>query len=512
MATTRIKDKISAIVSSQLPEYVRNDFPTFVAFVEAYYKFVEQDQNSQEIIQNLLLYSDIDSTSNAFVKYFLKNYAQFLSEDLLADKKLTIKKIKDLYESKGSTLSFKLFFRLFFNEEIRVNFPYENVLIPSGGNFLQRRSLRVTVDRLEGISVNQLVNRFLRATVNNQEFNTPIIEVNTVVNNAGDLNDVIEVFLDVNFLATSYAVGDNVTVSDATDGGNLLFSGNIQATTTEVSVTQAGTGFKKGQIYTINGAGGSGTKILIDNVTATGGINEVSFLSFGHSFTENFNVQLNPEKTVPDTVLATRIITDNTNGFLSHGNVFHTGNGQIVANFGSNTSVSTTGTIVNPDSSNAILQFNLGALAIFPGEFTTNKGFLSEPDIRLQNDLLFQPFAYELVTGLDINTFRDVVLDTIHPAGQRLFNNRELSDILDVRTNISTTSSDIVNLTLFDSFTVDDSNVGTETGTGLVDSTDTLFDGGIAKSNVQSYFAETYCVNQDPDSADSYITGTTETF
>ena len=154
----------------------------------------------------------------------------------------------------------------------------------------------------------------------------------------------------------------------------------------------------------------------------------------------------------------------------------------------------------------------MGALAIFPGEFTTNKGFLSEPDIRIQNDLLFQPFAYELVTGLDINTFRDVVLDTIHPAGQRLFNNRELSDVLDVRTNISTTSSDIINLTLFDSFSVDDSNVGLESGIGLVDSTDTLFDGGIVSSNVQSYFAETYCVNQDPDSADSYITGTTETF
>ena len=65
---------------------------------------------------------------------------------------------------------------------------------------------------------------------------------------------------------------------------------------------------------------------------------------------------------------------------------------------------------------------------------------------------------------------------------------------------------------MFDSFTVDDSNVGTETGLGLVDTTDGLIDNGVVSSNVQSYFAETYCVNQDPDSADSYITGTTETF
>ena len=144
MTTSRIKNKISAIVSSQLPEFVRNENPIFVSFIEAYYKFVEQDKNSQEIIQNLLLYNDIDSTTEDFIKYFLSNYASILPENIIANKKLAIKRIKDIYESKGSPLSFQLFFRIVFNQEIRVNFPYENVLIPSGGNFLQRRSLRVS--------------------------------------------------------------------------------------------------------------------------------------------------------------------------------------------------------------------------------------------------------------------------------------------------------------------------------------------------------------------------------
>lgn len=504
MATTRIKQKLSQIVRSQFPEFVQTDYNKFISFLEAYYQFVEQDQNSQELIQNILDYNNIDSTTTAFIKYFIKNYAEILPDTLLADKKLAVKRIKDIYESKGSTLSFQQFFRIVFNENIRVNFPYENVLIPSGGNFLQRRSLRVST--ATG-SRDDIVNRFLRITKNNQEFRTPILEINQIN------STLSEIFLDVNFLATSYEVSDVVTVTDATEsGGNTLFTGNIEATTTQITITQAGTGFKKGQIYTINSSGGVGTKILIDNVTSTGAINEVSFLTFGHSYENNFNVQLSPDKTVPDTALVGRTLNDNTTGFLSHGNVFHTGNGQVIANFGSNTSASISGTIEVSDNTKAILDFTLGALAIFPGEFTTNKGFLSEPDIRLQNDLLYQPFAYELVTGLDINNFRDVVLDTIHPAGQRLFNNRELSDILDVRSNVSTTSSDIVNLTLFDSFTVDDSNVGTETGLGLVDTTDGLIDNGVVSSNVQSYFAETYCVNQDPDSADSYITGTTETF
>ena len=502
MATTRIKQKLSQIVRSQFPEFVQTDYNKFISFLEAYYQFVEQDQNSQELIQNILDYNNIDSTTTAFIKYFIKNYAEILPDTLLADKKLAVKRIKDIYESKGSTLSFQQFFRIVFNENIRVNFPYENVLIPSGGNFVQRRSLRVST--ATG-SRDDIVNRFLRITKENQEFRTPILEVREIS------TTLAEIFLDVNFLATSYNINDVVSVTDATEaGGNTLFTGNVEPTTTSVTIDNAGSGFKKGQIYTISQSGGSGTKILVDNVTSTGGINQVSFLTFGDSYTGDFTVDLDKDKVVNETTLA-RTLTDNTTGFLSHGNVFNVTTA-TTQNFGNNTTVAATGTSAITDNNKATLSFTVGALAIFPGEFTTNKGFISEPDIRLQNDLLYQPFAYELVTGLDINNFRDVVLDTIHPAGQRLFNNRELSDILDVRSNVITTSSDIVNLTLFDSFTVDDSNVGTETGLGLVETTDGLIDNGVVSSNVQSYFAETYCVNQDPDSADSYITGTTETF
>ena len=503
MATTRIKQKLSQVVRSQFPEFVQNDFNKFISFLEAYYQFVEQDQNSQELIQNILDYNNIDFTTTAFIKYFLKNYAEILPDTLLADKKLAVKRIKDIYEAKGSTLSFQLFFRIVFNENIRVNFPYENVLIPSGGNFIQRRSLRVSTS---SGSTDDILDRFLRITKDNQEFRTPILEVN-------EISDTLsEIFLDVNFLASSYAVDDVVTVTDATEGGNTLFTGNIEPTTTSVTVVSQGSGFKKGQIYTISQSGGTGTKILIDNVTSTGGINEVSFLTFGDSYSGDFTVDLDKDKFVNETTIA-RTLTDNTTGFLSHGNVFNVTTA-TTKNFGNNTTIAATGTSALTDNNKATLSFTIGALAIFPGEFTTNKGFISEPDIRLQNDLLYQPFAYELVTGLDINNFRDVVLDTIHPAGQRLFNNRELSDILDVRFDVSTTSSDILTLTQFDSFEVTDNVVSIDRiiGVELVDNTDGFVESGVVSSNVQSYFEEDYCVNQDATQADSYIAGTTETF
>lgn len=505
MATTRIKQKLSRIVRSQFPEFIQTDHSKFISFLEAYYQFIEQDQNSQELIQNILDYNNIDFTTSAFIKYFLKNYAEILPDTLLADKKLAIKRIKDIYEAKGSSLSFQLFFRIVFNQEIRVNFPYENVLIPSGGNFVQRRSLRVSTSTGDRANI---VDRFLRTTIDNQEFRTPILEVN-------EINSTLtEIFLDINFLATSYNVNDVVTITDATEsGGNILFTGNIEPTTTSLSIINAGLGFKQGQIYTIDQFGGSGTKILIDNVTSTGAISQASFLTFGHSYTGDFTVDLNKTKTVRETTLA-RTLVDNTTGFLSHGNVFNVTTA-TTKNFGNNTTANVSGTSAITDTNDATIDFTTGALALFPGEFVTNKGFISEPDIRIQNDLLYQPFAYELVTGLDINNFKDVILDTIHPAGQRLFNNRELSDTLDVRLNVSTTSADILTLTLFDNISnIDDSGISLVRilGVQLVDETGTMLDSGTVTSDAQSYFEEDYCVNQDPTSADSYIAGTTETF
>ena len=252
-------------------------------------------------------------------------------------------------------------------------------------------------------------------------------------------------------------------------------------------------------------AGGTGTRILVINITSSGWINEVKILSFGHSYQNDFVADLSNDKVINDVDVG-RTFNDNTTGFITQGNVFYTANGQTVATFGGNSSIASNSTTSILDNSKAIVSFTLGALATLPGEFTTNKGFISDPDIRLQDSHLYQPFAYQLVTGLDINNFKDIILDTIHPAGQRLFNNRELSGVLDVRGNVSTTadaSSVVINF--FEKFAVDDGDFGKELGIGFTD-------GGVISTDVQTYFAESYCVNQNASSADSYIGVGTEHF
>ena len=38
--------KTSVLISRQLPEYIREEYPAFINFVEAYYEFLETKQSS----------------------------------------------------------------------------------------------------------------------------------------------------------------------------------------------------------------------------------------------------------------------------------------------------------------------------------------------------------------------------------------------------------------------------------------------------------------------------------
>ena len=118
MPTTRIKEKLSTLVSSQLPEFIQSDYTTFKAFLEAYYEFLEQDQNAQELLQNARSYNDIDRTVSSFVEYFLKQYCDDIPRDVLYNKKALVKNIQDLYNSKGSEKSYKLLFRILYNKDV----------------------------------------------------------------------------------------------------------------------------------------------------------------------------------------------------------------------------------------------------------------------------------------------------------------------------------------------------------------------------------------------------------
>ena len=134
---------VSFLVSEQVPDYVRDDHPNFVNFVKAYYEFLEQTTGPIYRTKNLNYYNDIDETLDEFIEYFRREYAESIPTDILGDKRLTTKFIKDLYRRKGSREAYKFLFRELYGEEIELDFPGEDVIKASDSVWQQDIKVRV---------------------------------------------------------------------------------------------------------------------------------------------------------------------------------------------------------------------------------------------------------------------------------------------------------------------------------------------------------------------------------
>lgn len=456
MATTRIKEKVSELVNSQLPEFIRSDYTTFVAFLEYYYKFLEQDQGALELVQNARQYSDIDQTTESFVKYFLTNYAKDLPVSLLVDKPLLIKKIKGLYAAKGSTLSIETLFKVLYDTVAQTNHPYDFVLRPSDGQWSLRNSIRVL---LTFGSAADIKDRFLAFTKNNINYTAEIVRVKSLSGN------LYEIFYHSAF-PVPFEVNEEVTVS-GTSG--TLFIGTIKPTTTNVEIVSGGAGFRVGQIFNVTVGSGVDTLVRIARVSSTGSIQILKFLNYGYNFTEDLSIILSNALGVTkrvkyfqtrgggfsETFNATKqhSITDTDRYFLEdYVTPFdYTGTTLVSSTSTSQllTSVTTAG-VENPND--ASFNFTLGAVARYPGEYISTQGFVSEPDVRVQDSNLYQPFAYQILSELDISTFYNIVKKLVHQAGTNLFVNRVLSATANLSANVSVVSKQNVYADLFSTF------------------------------------------------------------
>lgn len=486
MTSYRLKDKISKLVQSQLPEFVTTDYSTFVEFIEAYYKFLEQDSNAFEIIQNARNYSDIDLTTESFVQYFLKNYAKDLPTNVLGNKKLLIKRIKDLYESKGSSLSFSLLFQLLYGELVDVKRPYDLVMKASDGVWEQ--ALSIQVDLLSG-SVDGLVGKQLKVNKNGITYSDQILKVKYLY------SSVYEIFIP--FTSTvNYSISDTVYVGTSPNYDLLAV---IKPVTSNLEILSSGYGFKPGEIYNVVQDSGNGTLIKVIKTHANTGVASFKTINYGYGYASNtsFTFEIS---TLSGISAYNKNFTTTTGGFSDqivvaepHSNTttsryfesdytpaFSLGGLDYVIDYygyfediyvrnesitlgytfnplstSSNNNVLTSET-TSSDRLAALLKFNMGALARYPGEYKSSQGFISEPDVRLADDKLYQPYSYQIQSNIDINTFYSIVKKLIHPAGTNLFSNRTLNATANIRSGIQVLTRSNVLIHLSDSFDFDD--------------------------------------------------------
>lgn len=431
----RIEDKLSQLVPSQLPEFIRNDYSTFVLFLKAYYRFLEQDLNSQEILQNALSYSDIDRTVDSFIANFKKQFIDLIPESALADKKLLLKHAKYLYNRKGTPEAYKLFFKLLFNTDSEVFFPGEQILRASHGQWI--RKVSIFVETVFG-EPGTIINKNVVISRSNSSFEIFIESYDFV-------NDYSTDPFTVSNLTFEYFIDDSrnydIRVGDIVEYPG--FKGRVVSTVINASVRSAGTKYKPGQVFNLFSESGRDAQVKITKVTPTGGIVAAQLLNFGIGYFNDFyyNLDTGSIETSTFSFLGnTASILDVTGSFREFGIISRptysltafdgTYAGDLLGSF----TVQPTQEIENivtaglgVGSSGGILSFTVGAKARYPGYFKTVDGFLS--DFRfLQDRDYYQPYSYVAKLDQQLEQYKLAALNLLHPAGSKLFGEYEITN------------------------------------------------------------------------------------
>lgn len=246
---------ISNLVESQFPQFYQAEGGNFIAFVRAYYEWMEQEGYVTNASKSLLEYSDIDKTLDEFVVSFKNKYLVNFPSITSADKRFMIKHIKDFYQSKGSTRGLQLLFRLLFDDDIDVYVPGRDILKPSDGIWKIPNYIEVE----HNIRSRSFVGK--KITGSKSEAEAFVESVYTkVVNNR--LIDIITI---------SGLRGNFVYDEVVTDDGNFLNAPKVVGSLTSILITDGGANNRVGDVYDVytstNGKGGKARIAAVEDGT-----------------------------------------------------------------------------------------------------------------------------------------------------------------------------------------------------------------------------------------------------
>jgi hypothetical protein len=428
------RTQLSSVVSRQIPEFIREDYPTFVSFVEAYYEYL-QDQGV-----DLSTARDIDKTLDQFIVEFKKELAHNLPQ-ITGDERFLLTHIKDQYLSKGSEASYKLLFRLLFGKKVELSYPGTQMLRASDGRWNQEISVFAKVDFGDPTSIVgklvdiQTATRLIRVLVDRKE--DLVGEVDRIVALGGN---IYEFFLDKKFFGILKPT-DKIKYKDT-------FQATILPATQTPKVTQPGKNFRVGQVFEVKSGSGTGALLKVTAVDDNNGIKYAEFIKFGIGYTAGFAVNILSSNTVNSSQLLLASASSSRSGdnltigdrtlgfdeqgyvnlgdFVTYDYVDGTYAGSIIREF----SLSFRNAQTASDDP-AIIEVDLGALVKYPGYFTSNAGFLDD-SIFIQDSKYYQAFSYVIRIDERLDSYKSAVKTMLHPAGMALFGEYNITNAIDL--------------------------------------------------------------------------------
>jgi hypothetical protein len=238
-----IEKFISPFIESQFPQFYREDGDQFIAFVKAYYEWMESNGNILDKSRSLLDYRDIDTTLQEYITHFKQKYINSLPENVISDKRLLMKHILELYRSKGTDESYKFLFKMLFDEEIEIYVPKDYIFKTSDGDWVVKKYIEVSD------------NPYLKNMVG-EEIYSSTTDSRAVVDEyyVTRVNNKLINVLFLNNIRGNFKYGERIfcqQIPEITIDNAPLVFGSLSS----VSITNGGLGYKVGDVLNIQNSG-----------------------------------------------------------------------------------------------------------------------------------------------------------------------------------------------------------------------------------------------------------------
>ena len=308
MANTNIG--ISNFVYSQAPFFARNDHPNFIRFVESYYEYMEQEGKTIERAKGFRDALDVDKSIDLYTEQLYSQFMSMIPTDIIADKNLIIKHIKDFYRARGTEKSIEFLMSILYDEDVTFYYPKRDILKASDGKWYQEKSLKIFDILVNNVAdpgiftAKNFTGRQIRGETSNATatvesvdvyYETGVIVKELKISNqvrdfkAGELiratyedegliKDIaanvfsgIIVRADIINRGNNYSVGQRANVVSNTGSGAILAISEVSAAAIKsISPIDGGAGFQNGNSILISSSGGFGANANVSLVSADG--------------------------------------------------------------------------------------------------------------------------------------------------------------------------------------------------------------------------------------------------
>lgn len=285
--------RLSLLIENQFPSIIREEESNLIAFLRAYYEYMEQEGQPLHRGYNHLTNQDIDQAAAEYLDFIRREIIPHIPEETLGDPVLFAKKAVEFYRSRGSEASYRLLFRLLFGQEIEFYYPSDDILRVSDGRWVEERSIRVISDddvtALDGAIVQGTISGAtarVERIVRSQESGIFIFELflsnitgefssneqiaangitAEILNNVGPIANIT-----VTEGGAFHQPGDIVSLlSISGSGGTARVTATDDQSAVEFVLVDGGSGYTVNSIATVIGGDGTGADFRVTSIANT---------------------------------------------------------------------------------------------------------------------------------------------------------------------------------------------------------------------------------------------------